>query len=312
MNVTVVSSVIIMTLQVTVVNNLVINYLPTVITTGQLTSKRCWPTSSAISHSRLFSSSSVLKAFGSASAIAFSMTMYHRSLRSFLPDKKKQNIMSSLFYYLWNLFLLASRLVALALFASVLPCFIFTHFLCSWLILFFCAWRSKTDLMDSPGGEWLYRATVGLIWYFSWFNVADGKTRNRTLLYHGFILADIGLLCGLWWWKVLSVEQPSFFIVAPVATAVATCVVGVYMVGLVLKMFYYKFFHPNIAKEDLKGHEDEVQTGTPEEEKGGVEERDGEVILRCFALTDDFSGRQTVPRCNKRMRQLAGNFYCNA
>lgn len=283
-----------------------------IIMTRQLTSKRCWPTSSAISHSRLFSSSSVLKAFGSASAIAFSMTMYHRSLRSFLPDKKKQNIMSSLFYYLWNLFLLASRLVALALFASVLPCFIFTHFLCSWLVLFFCAWRSKTDLMDSPGGEWLYRATVGLIWYFSWFNVADGKTRNRTLLYHGFILADIGLLCGLWWWKMLSVEQPFFFIVAPVATAVASCVVGVYVVGLVLKMFYYKFFHPNIAKEDLKGDEDEVQTGTPEEEKGGVEERDGEIILRCFALTDDFSGRPTVPRCNKRMRQLAGNFYCNA
>lgn len=250
-----------------------------------------------------------MKAAGSASAIAFSMTMYHRSLRSFLPDKKRQNIISSMVYYLWNLFLLASRLVALALFASVLPCFIFTHFLCSWLVLFFFAWRSKTELMDSPGGEWLFRATVGLIWYFSWLNVADGKTRCRTLLYHGFILADIVLLCGLWWWKMLSMELPFFYISAPVATAVASCVIGVYVVGLALKMLYYKFFHPNIAKEDLKGHEEEtirVEGGV------GEEERDGQIFLRSYGLWDDFPARLTEPRCNKRMRQLAGNFYGNA
>lgn len=267
---------------------------------------------SAISHSRLFSSSSsVLKAVGSASAIAFSVTMYHRCLRSFLPDKQKQSVMSSLVYYLWNLLLLASRLVALALFASVLPCFIFTHFLCSWLVLFFCAWRSKTDLMDSPGGEWLYRATVGLVWYFNWFNVVDGKTRNRTLLYHSFILADMVLLCGLWWWKMLSLEQPFFHISAPVAAAVASSVVGVYVVGLALKMLYYKFFHPNITKEDLKGSTDEPGIETPKVMLDGgdsAEERDGGIILRSFG----FSPPPPLPGCNKRMRQLAGNFYCNA
>lgn len=246
-----------------------------------------------------------MKAMGSAMAIAFSMTMYHRSLRSFLADKKRQNIFSSLVYYLWNLLLLAPRLVALALFASVLPCFVFTHFLCSWLVLFFFAWRSKTDFMDNPGGEWLYRATVGLIWYFSWLNVVDGKTRIRTLLYHGFIMVDIILLCGLWWWKMLSLEQPFFYISTPVASAVASCVVGVYVVGLAVKMFYYKCFHPNIAKEDLKGHEEE------ELKEESEVERDGQIVYRCFGLTGDLPARVTEPRCNKRMRQLAGNFYCN-
>lgn len=219
--------------------------------------------------------------------------------------------MSSLVYYLWNLFLLASRLVALALFASVLPCFIFTHFLCSWLVLFYFAWRSKTDFMDSPGGEWLYRATVGLVWYFSWLNVADGKTLHRTLLYHSFILADIGLLCGLWWWKMLSVESPFFFLVVPLATVIASCVTGAYVVGLVLKLLYYKFFHPNIAKKDLKGLTDEPKPQMKRvlmEGEVSAEEQDGETILRSFALFTPLK----EARCNKRMRQLAGNFYCDA
>uniref|UniRef100_A0A4W6EG28 XK-related protein n=1 Tax=Lates calcarifer TaxID=8187 RepID=A0A4W6EG28_LATCA len=196
----------------------------------------------------LSSSSSVLKAIGSASAVAFSVTTYHRSLRSFLTEKQKQPVTSSLVYFSWNLFIIMSRLSALALFASVLPCFIFAHFVCSWLVLFFCVWRSKTDFMDTPCGEWLFRATVALIWYFAWFNVTEGKTRNRTLLYHGYKLADISLLCGLWCWK-MSTEELYFQIPQREAIIVAVSVVALYIFGLFLKVIYYKFYHPNLYKE---------------------------------------------------------------
>uniref|UniRef100_A0A3Q4HBD7 XK-related protein n=1 Tax=Neolamprologus brichardi TaxID=32507 RepID=A0A3Q4HBD7_NEOBR len=188
-------------------------------------------------------------AVGSASAIAFTVTTYHRSLRSFLPDKEKQQITSSVIYFIWNLVLISSRLTALALFASVLPCFIFTHFICSWLVLFFFAWRSKTDFMDSPCGEWLYRATVGLIWYFDWFNVAEGKTRYRTALYHGYILTDICILCAVWCWK-MSTDPPDFVIEPTYALITAVCVVAVYILGLILKAIYYKLFHPNLDRDE--------------------------------------------------------------
>uniref|UniRef100_A0A4W6EDT4 XK-related protein n=1 Tax=Lates calcarifer TaxID=8187 RepID=A0A4W6EDT4_LATCA len=187
-------------------------------------------------------------AIGSASAVAFSVTTYHRSLRSFLTEKQKQPVTSSLVYFSWNLFIIMSRLSALALFASVLPCFIFAHFVCSWLVLFFCVWRSKTDFMDTPCGEWLFRATVALIWYFAWFNVTEGKTRNRTLLYHGYKLADISLLCGLWCWK-MSTEELYFQIPQREAIIVAVSVVALYIFGLFLKVIYYKFYHPNLYKE---------------------------------------------------------------
>lgn len=274
----------------------------------------------------------VLKAIGSASAVACSVTMYHRSLRSFLPDKAKQQLVSSVVYFLWNLFLIASRLTALALFASVLPCFIFTHFFCSWLVLFFFVWLSGTDFMDSPCGEWLYRATVGLIWYFNWFNVVDGKTRNRTLLYHGYILVDICILCSLWCWKMIT--EPPYFNISPLyATITAACVVGVYIIGLLCKLIYYKFCHPNLAKEELKGVPTEkTQIGQgPTGIERGLDETDLPIML--IVQQSDVSGADSpepteatdtdvedrigprppaaaeARRCNKRMRKLAENFY---
>uniref|UniRef100_A0A668U6N0 XK-related protein n=1 Tax=Oreochromis aureus TaxID=47969 RepID=A0A668U6N0_OREAU len=237
----------------------------------------------------------VLKAIGSASAIAFSVTAYHRSVRSFLPDKEKQQITSSVIYFIWNLVLISSRLTALALFASVLPCFIFTHFICSWLVLFFFAWRSKTDFMDSSCGEWLYRATVGLIWYFNWFSVAKGKTRNRTALYHGYILTDICILCAVWCWK-MSTDPPDFVIEPMHALITAACVVAVYILGLILKAIYYKLFHPNLDKNKIKG------TST-EQQPVNVPKVLGDEV-------DAAPSPPPQPCCNKRMRKLAESFYC--
>uniref|UniRef100_A0A3B4F6F2 XK-related protein n=1 Tax=Pundamilia nyererei TaxID=303518 RepID=A0A3B4F6F2_9CICH len=239
-----------------------------------------------------------VKSVGSASAIACTVTTYHRSLLSFLPAKENQKITSSVIYFIWNLVLISSRLTALALFASVLPCFIFAHFICSWLVLFFFAWRSKTDFMESPCGEWLYRATVGIIWYFDWFNVAEGKTRYRTVLYHGYMLTDICILCAVWCWK-MSTDPPDFVIEPMYALITAACVIAVYVLGLILKIIYYKVFHPNPDKDELKGASTEQQ---PEGELG---------LCMCAATANVAAHHPPAPsaHCNKRMRKLAENFY---
>ncbi|KAJ8355223.1 hypothetical protein AAFF_G00085040 [Aldrovandia affinis] len=125
--------------------------------------------------------------------------MYHRSLRSFLVDKTQQSYASSALYFLWNLLLIAPRVAALALLGSALPCLVPAHFLCLWLPLFLWAWLQRTDFMDSVGGEWLYRGAVALVWYFSWFSVAEGRSRGRSLIYHAFMAADGALLLAVWW-----------------------------------------------------------------------------------------------------------------
>lgn len=253
----------------------------------------------------------MLKAVGSALAIAFSVTMYHRMLRSFLQDKKQQNAVSSLVYFLWNAALIAARLTALALFASTLPCLIFAHFFCSWLVLFFFAWRSQTNLMSGSGGEWLYRATVGLVWYFNWLNVVEGRTRSRTLLYHGYVLADISLLCALWCWRKIGgdPERPGLGPSQNYPIIAAVTVAMVYVLGLLGKMAYYKWCHPNVIKGQLKGAVDEGSG--PQRDETDSTENDTLAVLRMLG-TDYFGppppARDRKP-CNKRMRILAENFY---
>ncbi|KAM4631475.1 XK-related protein 8-like [Polymixia lowei] len=257
----------------------------------------------------------VLKAAGSALAIACSITMYHRSLRSFLLDKDQQKPFSSVVYWIWNVLLISPRVVAIALFATVLPCYIIAHFLSSWMILLICAWRAKTTFMDSACGERLYRATVALIWYFSWFNVAEGQTKYRSLLYNLYVMLDLVLLFGLSSWWIY--RDPTRFKL-PLASAVIISTASIlgYILGLILKVIYYKFFHPKIARHQ---HTESGREGSPDvQERTCFRSMEDEVDLTL--VTDGVDAEimgHSVPdppkpvliKENKRMRKLAENFY---
>uniref|UniRef100_UPI003AB0122B XK-related protein 8-like n=1 Tax=Centroberyx gerrardi TaxID=166262 RepID=UPI003AB0122B len=250
----------------------------------------------------------MFKAVGSVSAIACSVTMYHRSLRSFLPDKHQQQICSSLVYFLWNQLLIAPRLAAISLFASVLPCYVFAHFLCSWMILFFCAWQAKTTFMDSAGGEWLFRATVGLIWYFSWFNVVEGQTRYRSLLYHLYIMVDIVLLCGLWCWQV-HIKSPYFDITLLHAIITSVIIIVLFIFGILVKGLYYMYCHPKIGKHEMNGSPSGLDSDTVDlaEVKSHDDDLQSDSMLRSIRSAPEPAPAQK--RENKRMRKLAENFY---
>ncbi|CAB1320417.1 unnamed protein product [Coregonus sp. 'balchen'] len=234
--------------------------------------------------------------------------MYHRSLRSFLPDKAKQGWCSSVVFFMWNLLLIGPRVAAVALFTSVFPCFIAAHFLSSWMVLFFFVLRLKTDFMESAGGEWLYRATVGLIWYFSWFNVAEGHTRWQSTFYHTWIGVDIGMLCGLWVWQMS--KNPPYFELPLDPYVILGIMISLYIAGLCLKVIYYKFCHPKITKlgeveYHLEPRSEEVPTDGDVVDSG--------LMNRSRGLTEPvrtYSGPpEPAVRINNRMRNLADNFY---
>lgn len=257
-----------------------------------------------------------MKAFGSAAAIACNVTMYHRSLRSFLLGRAQQGFLSSLLYFTWNLLLIFPRLGALALFAYALPCYIFTHFLCCWVVLVFVAWCSKTTLMDSPGGEWLYRATVGLIWYFSWFNVVEGRTALHSLLYHVWMLLDLGLLCGLAYWQTYNAAGAGGVVYIAV---MGGGIVGVYVLGLLVKLLYYQFFHPKLGRAQPAELSSYAANGKPSadlEKPRTVADADvpdfGRMLLVLGDSVDCSSTHQEKKAeepVNRRMKHLAHNFY---
>nr|XP_019959964.1 PREDICTED: LOW QUALITY PROTEIN: XK-related protein 8-like [Paralichthys olivaceus] len=224
----------------------------------------------------------------STTSIAWMVVDYHRSLRSFLPDKAKQGWGSSLIYFLWNLLLIAPRVAALALFASVLPGYIGAHFLMLWFVFVLWAWQQRTYFMDSVGGEWLYRATVGLIWYFSWFNVAEGRTRGRSLVYHSFITTDAGILLVTWWCYRDPVQTESY------ALALIITLPLTYLLGLLFKTVYYCCFHPKLWRPPMR------DPGLPHDLP------DAEVSFRDITIQDGTLSSQLL---NKRMACHASNFY---
>ncbi|XP_020360510.1 XK-related protein 8.3 isoform X2 [Oncorhynchus kisutch] len=223
----------------------------------------------------------------STTSIAWMVVDYHRSLRSFLPDKAKQGWGSALVYFLWNLLLIAPRVAAVALFATIQPSYLAAHFLLIWPVLVFWVWRQETDFMDSAGGEWLYRATVGLIWYFSWFNVAEGGTRRRSIIYHSFMATDGGILLVTWWFYRDPVLTQSY---APILLATLPLT---YLMGVLFKTLYYYCFHPTLWMPSVR------EAGLEEELPDGQE-----MVFRSIAL------QTGTPRFrNKRMASHATHFY---
>lgn len=209
---------------------------------------------------------------------------YHRSLRSFLPDKAKQGWGSSLIYFLWNLLLITPRIAALALFASVVGGYVAVHLLLLWVVFVTWAWLQRTQFMDSLGGEWLYRATVGIIWYFSWFNVAEGQTRGRSVIYHAFITTDGGILLGTWWWCRDPVQAE------PYAPALLVTLLFSYLLGLLFKTVYYCCFHPTLRRPPAR------EPDLP----------DADVTFTHFSIQD---GVQSSHLVNRRMALHAAGFY---
>uniref|UniRef100_A0A8C2PX39 XK-related protein n=1 Tax=Cyprinus carpio TaxID=7962 RepID=A0A8C2PX39_CYPCA len=221
----------------------------------------------------------------STTSIAWMVVDYHRSLRSFLPDKDNQGWLSSVVYFFWNLFLIGPRVASVALFASVLPNFIAAHFLILWPVFVVWAWRQGTDFMDSPAGERLYRATIGLIWYFSWFNVAEGDTRDRSLIYHIFIITDTSILLTTWWFYRDTETTQSY------AFSLIISIPLCYVLGLLIKVLYYCCFHPKLWRPADLGK-------TTYDVTDGVEPS---VDVQTDSASDH--------AINKRMSGHAANFY---
>ncbi|XP_010074651.1 PREDICTED: XK-related protein 8, partial [Pterocles gutturalis] len=170
--------------------------------------------------------------------VTWSLLDYHQSLRSFLQDKYELSLGSSVVYFLWNLFLICPRILTVALFALLWPYGVAIHVLLVWLAMFLWVSLQGTDFMESPGPEQLYRAMVAVILYFSWFNVAQGRTLYRSIIYHSFILVDSTLLAVSWLWCRYPSEEHSYLV--PVVSAALPC----YLLGLALRVAYYQWLHP--------------------------------------------------------------------
>ncbi|XP_003638966.1 XK-related protein 8 [Canis lupus baileyi] len=175
--------------------------------------------------------------------ISWALLDYHRALRTCLPSKSLLGLGSSVVYFLWNLLLLWPRVLAVALFSALFPHYVALHFLGLWLVLLFWVWLQGTDFMPDSCSEWLYRATVATILYFSWFNVAEGRTRGRATIHLVFLLSDSVLLVVTWVTHIA-------WLPGGIPLQMLLPVSGIcFLLGLALRLVYYRWLHPRCRQE---------------------------------------------------------------
>ncbi|EDL30093.1 XK-related protein 8 [Mus musculus] len=174
--------------------------------------------------------------------ISWALLDYHRSLRTCLPSKPRLGRSSSAIYFLWNLLLLGPRICAIALFSAVFPYYVALHFFSLWLVLLFWIWLQGTNFMPDSKGEWLYRVTMALILYFSWFNVSGGRTRGRAVIHLIFIFSDSVLLVTTSW-VTHGTWLPSGISLLMWVTIGGAC----FFLGLALRVIYYLWLHPSCS-----------------------------------------------------------------
>lgn len=221
--------------------------------------------------------------FVSFFSISWAVQDYHQSLRFFLKDKHRLSCGAVIIYFVWNFFLICPRILCIAVFTVLFQYYICVHFLILWCALQIWVWLQQTDFMKLPALEPFYRGTVALILYFSWFNVAEGRTVFRSLIYHVFITTDSLLLLVTWWYYRDPHTTDCYALPLCVSTVLS------FTAGLLLRCMYYKWFHPKKFQEP------------------SYDEVDSEKKTR----DSDFRSliRQQKPQVNPRMCQLSQNVF---
>ncbi|XP_041068721.1 XK-related protein 8-like [Carcharodon carcharias] len=178
-------------------------------------------------------------------SIAWALLDFQKALRKSLADKISLRFMSSVFYFMFNLLFICPRIFSIALFTTVFKLYVLLHFALIWLPMFVWAWQQGTDFMNSRPEEVFYRGTVAVILYFTWLNIAEGKTNIRQIIYHSFMAVDCSILVGFWWLY----RDPVLTITYSLPLLIA--ILSSYLLGVIVKCIYYKYLHPTVTALDL-------------------------------------------------------------
>ncbi|XP_074598771.1 XK-related protein 6-like [Brevipalpus obovatus] len=173
-------------------------------------------------------------------SLSWSLVSYQRSLRLSLPNKAPLSWQGIAVQFLWRLFVIAARVLALALFAAVynwyisIVCGIHCFIMFLWIVSMkttFCAF--STNKFEELG----YDAILAVMFIFCYFNPVDSPTRYRYTIFYLFMFSENTLLMVLWYIKApedIWYRYPA--------------IIGHYLsffTGLLFMISYYLLLHPS-------------------------------------------------------------------
>ncbi|XP_049613924.1 XK-related protein 6b isoform X2 [Syngnathus scovelli] len=131
-------------------------------------------------------------------SLAWVLASYHKLLRDSRDDKKSMSYRGAVVHLFWRLFTISSRVLSFALFASVFHIYFGIFVVLHWCAMAFWVIHGGTDFCMSKWEEVLFNMVVGVVYVFCWFNVQEGRTRFRMVVYYTVVLLENAVLSGLW------------------------------------------------------------------------------------------------------------------
>ncbi|XP_072545378.1 XK-related protein 6 [Salminus brasiliensis] len=171
-------------------------------------------------------------------SLSWVLASYHKLLRDSRDDKKSMSYRGALIHIFWRLFTISSRVLSFALFASIFHIYFGIFVVVHWCAMAFWIVHGGTDFCMSKWEEVLFNMVVGIVYIFCWFNVKEGRTRYRMMIYYFVVLAENTVLTCLWYAYRDPTTTDSYAV--PVLC-------GVYLSfasGVVFMGIYYGVLHP--------------------------------------------------------------------
>lgn len=185
----------------------------------------------------------VVSACLSLVSLSWAIGAYSKALRAVRLDRPSLSLSGVWIQCVWRIGMAMSRVVALALFASVYNAWVFLAVAVHWLLMTGWLVSQKTAFCPQTTClECTFDSLVAIVLIFCFFNTKDGKTRHRVIGYYVLMFVENSLLIALWY---MNRDEHAWYNI-PALLAVW----GGFSIGVFFMMIYYRFFHPTVAIEN--------------------------------------------------------------
>ncbi|KAK2727409.1 hypothetical protein QYM36_008039 [Artemia franciscana] len=188
----------------------------------------------------------VASAVISLGSLSLALTSYQRILRYAMLDKPNLSFGGQIFYFLWQSCAIASRVIALALFATQFKLVVFIGVGVHWAVMTLWIILQRTlicvseDGKKKPCAEFLFNIIMGWVYVFCVINLKSSPGRLKYITYYIIYGAENISMIVLWFFQVYSLESRSWYILPSIIS-----VPILFFLGVTSMAIYYNVYHPD-------------------------------------------------------------------
>ncbi|XP_071565833.1 uncharacterized protein [Temnothorax nylanderi] len=189
-----------------------------------------------LNHAPLWTSASAVASFCS---LTWAVSTYVRAMHNINRERSNATWVALVLQALWRSGMLLSRIGVLVLAAVFLKTWFFLFLGLHWLFMTIWVILQKTEFCPTIWEERIYNCIIGLIYCFDFFNLRDGRSRYRVLVFYSVITVQNLVFLIMYTLRFKDTVASDTMI------AIATLIIGCMLVGLASMSLYYGKFHPS-------------------------------------------------------------------